>query len=78
MTQPAENRTTRTRSARRRVSTAATPPTAQPAADPAPFVTAEQAALNLAIWSHVDRTDPTYTKPFQRSGGLRGTAVNAT
>lgn len=30
---------------------------------------------NLAIWNALARTDPTHTKPFQRQGGFRGTAI---
>lgn len=30
---------------------------------------------NLAIWDRLARTDPKHTKPFNRSGGFRGTAV---
>lgn len=33
---------------------------------------------NLAIWQKVEKTDPRRTKPFNRSGGFRGTATNAT
>ena len=33
---------------------------------------------NLAIWSSVDKTDPKYTKEFNRGGGFKGTATNAT
>lgn len=30
---------------------------------------------NLRIWDALKRTDPKHTKPFQRSGGFRGTAI---
>lgn len=33
---------------------------------------------NLAIWVQVDKTDPSFTKPFSRGGGFKGTAINAT
>jgi hypothetical protein len=33
---------------------------------------------NMAIWSQVEMTDPSKTKPFNRQGGFRGTATNAT
>lgn len=33
---------------------------------------------NMGIWTRVEKTDPRHTKPFQRSGGFRGTAVNTT
>lgn len=33
---------------------------------------------NLALWQRVEKTDPSYTKPFSRGGGFRGTATNAT
>lgn len=39
---------------------------------------ADDALANLKIWHAVDKTDPAYTKPFQRFGGFKGTAVNAT
>ena len=32
---------------------------------------------NLKIWSTVEKTDPAFTKPFKRSGGHAGTAINA-
>lgn len=32
----------------------------------------------LGLWNQVEKTDPRYTKPFNRSGGFRGTAVNST
>lgn len=31
---------------------------------------------NLRHWSDLSVTDPAYTKPFQRSGGFRGTDIN--
>lgn len=33
---------------------------------------------NLGLWSRLKRTDPKYTKPFQRSGGFRGTQIDPT
>jgi hypothetical protein len=33
---------------------------------------------NLAIWNEVEQTDPNYTKQFNRGGGFKGTATNAT
>jgi hypothetical protein len=33
---------------------------------------------NLKIWNAVERTDPSYTKQFNRGGGFKGTATNAT
>lgn len=33
---------------------------------------------NLLIWSAVEKTDPRYTKSFNRAGGFKGTATNAT
>lgn len=33
---------------------------------------------NLKIWKEVEKTDPAYTKPFNRGGGFKGTAINAT
>lgn len=30
---------------------------------------------NLAIWDKLGRTDPKHTKPFQRAGGFKGTAI---
>lgn len=33
---------------------------------------------NLKIWDAVQKTDPTYTKSFSRSGGFRGTSTNST
>lgn len=33
---------------------------------------------NKAIWKQVETTDPNYTKSFNRSGGFKGTATNAT
>ncbi|RFA24383.1 hypothetical protein CAI21_21830 [Alkalilimnicola ehrlichii] len=35
-------------------------------------------ATKLAIWEQVEKTDPSYTKPFNRGGGFKGTATNAT
>lgn len=32
---------------------------------------------NMAIWEKVCKTDPNYTKSFQRGGGFKGTAINA-
>jgi len=32
-------------------------------------------AQNTAIWDALKKTDPKHTKPFQRSGGFRGTAI---
>lgn len=32
----------------------------------------------MLLWSREEPTDPRYTKPFTRSGGFRGTAINAT
>lgn len=31
---------------------------------------------NLDLWNRVVKTDPAYTKPFRRSGGFEGTAIN--
>lgn len=33
---------------------------------------------NLRIWRRVEKTDPQYTKGFNRGGGFRGTSTNAT
>jgi len=33
---------------------------------------------NLKLWNSVERTDPNYTKQFNRGGGFKGTATNAT
>ncbi|WP_316201010.1 MULTISPECIES: hypothetical protein [unclassified Bradyrhizobium] len=33
---------------------------------------------NLAIWNEVEQTDPNFTKSFNRGGGFKGTATNAT
>lgn len=33
---------------------------------------------NLDLWSSVEKTDPSFTKQFSRTGGFRGTATNAT
>ncbi|RFA24417.1 hypothetical protein CAI21_21580 [Alkalilimnicola ehrlichii] len=33
---------------------------------------------NLQIWEAVEKTDPQHTKPFNRGGGFKGTATNAT
>ncbi len=33
---------------------------------------------NTDVWDAVQRTDPKYTKEFNRSGGFKGTATNAT
>lgn len=30
---------------------------------------------NMRIWSQVEKTDPAHTKPFQRAGGFKGTAL---
>lgn len=38
----------------------------------------QSAAQNLRLWDAVEKTDPHYTKPFNRGGGFRGTATNAT
>ncbi|WP_207538757.1 hypothetical protein [Sabulicella rubraurantiaca] len=35
-------------------------------------------ADTMLLWSREEPTDPKYTKPFTRSGGFRGTAINAT
>lgn len=35
-------------------------------------------ADNLRLWKQVEKTDPNFTKPFNRGGGFRGTAVNST
>lgn len=34
-----------------------------------------QEKLNMGIWEVLKKTDPKHTKPFQRSGGFRGTAI---
>jgi hypothetical protein len=39
--------------------------------------TEDEAQDNLNLWRQVEKTDPQYTKSFQR-GGFRGTAINAT
>jgi hypothetical protein len=31
---------------------------------------------NLRIWHSVKKTDPSYTKPFSRAGGFKGTDIN--
>jgi hypothetical protein len=31
---------------------------------------------NLSLWNKFEKTDPKYTKNFQRSGGFSGTAIN--
>lgn len=31
----------------------------------------------LAVWNHVCKTDPAFTKPFKKGGGFSGTAINA-
>ncbi|WP_315768556.1 MULTISPECIES: hypothetical protein [unclassified Bradyrhizobium] len=36
------------------------------------------ASENLAIWNEVEQTDPNFTKSFNRGGGFKGTATNAT
>lgn len=33
---------------------------------------------NLDLWDKVEKTDPSRTKGFSRSGGFKGTAINAT
>ena len=33
---------------------------------------------NLKLWESVEKTDPKYTKAFNRPGGFSGTAINAT
>lgn len=33
---------------------------------------------NLSLWTSVQQTDPKFTKEFNRGGGFKGTAVNAT
>lgn len=33
---------------------------------------------HMKIWSEVEKTDPSFTKPFSRGGGFKGTATNAT
>lgn len=33
---------------------------------------------NLSLWESVERTDPNYTKSFNRSGGFSGTSINPT
>lgn len=33
---------------------------------------------NMSIWEQVEKTDPAFTKPFNRGGGFKGTATNAT
>ena len=35
-------------------------------------------SVNLNIWDAVQATDPKYTKAFNRGGGFKGTATNAT
>lgn len=35
-------------------------------------------AANLELWNVLSKTDPTYTKNFQRTGGFKGTAQNPT
>jgi hypothetical protein len=36
------------------------------------------ASENLKLWQSVEKTDPKYTKAFNRAGGFSGTAINAT
>lgn len=33
---------------------------------------------NLALWKAVEKTDPKFTKEFNRGGGFKGTAINPT
>ncbi len=33
---------------------------------------------NMALWSSLEKTDPSHTKQFTRGGGFKGTAINAT
>ena len=33
---------------------------------------------NLKFWKSVEKTDPRYTKEFNRGGGFKGTAINPT
>ena len=33
---------------------------------------------NLALWNAVEKTDPAFTKDFNRGGGFKGTAINPT
>jgi hypothetical protein len=33
---------------------------------------------HLRLWNSVERTDPAYTKEFNRGGGFKGTAINPT
>jgi hypothetical protein len=33
---------------------------------------------SIALWDSVERTDPAYTKQFNRGGGFSGTSINAT
>lgn len=40
--------------------------------------TKAEATKHLDIWDKVEKTDPAFTKPFNRTGGFRGTATNAT
>ncbi|HYE51540.1 MAG TPA: hypothetical protein VEB20_18215 [Azospirillaceae bacterium] len=47
-------------------------PVEAPAAKPA------STGENLALWNRLKRTDPKATKPFQRSGGFRGTQIDPT
>lgn len=35
-------------------------------------------ADTLAIWTQVEQTNPAFTKDFNRGGGFKGTAINAT
>lgn len=37
-----------------------------------------QAANKADIWGQAEKTDPKYTKEFNRGGGFKGTAINAT
>lgn len=39
---------------------------------------AADAGGNLTLWNALKRTDPRATKPFQRSGGFRGTQIDPT
>jgi hypothetical protein len=32
---------------------------------------------NLSLWNDLEKTDPEYTKGFNRAGGFKGTAINA-
>ena len=36
------------------------------------------AVEKMRLWSRVEKTDPAFTKEFNKGGGFRGTSINAT